>query len=179
MEDHWALNAALVMAADQTMDVRYFNGKLYFDPSAEVDRQTFLKTVMKALGAGELPPAKTTFADDGEISDSASGYVARAASLGLIRGTERDGKRYFRPTDAITRAEAAVILNGILGVEGSDAIAVFADSGSVPAWARSSLSALASAGILRGTGMGQIAANSTLTRAEVAEMLLKVRQIFG
>jgi S-layer homology domain. len=72
-----------------------------------------------------------------------------------------------------------VILNAILGAESSDAVAVFADSSTVPVWARSSLSALTSAGILRGTGNGAISANAGLTRAETAEMLLKIRRSFG
>ena len=176
MEGHWAHNAALVMASEGAMDVRAVNGSLLFDPDAPVSREDFLVTVMKALGAGDLDPAQTVFADDTSISPSASGYVARACSLGIVKGQEADGKLFFRPKETITRAEAAVILNAIIGAEESDAVAVFADSASVPAWARSSLSALASAGIFRGTGAGTISANRGLSRAEVAEILLNVRK---
>ena len=56
---------------------------------------------------------------------------------------------------------------------------MFADSSSVPVWARPSLSALTSAGIFRGTGAGRICANAELTRAETAEILLKIRRIFN
>ena len=179
MEGHWAHNAALVMASENAMDVRYVNGEIYFDPDAAITREDFLTTVMKALGAGDIAPAKTVFDDDGEISDSASGYVARAYSLGIVRGSNEDGKLCFRPKDCVTRAEAAVILNKIVGAEDSDAIAVFADSSSVPAWARSSLSALTAAGVLGGTGAGQISPNSILSRGEAAEMIFKVQRIYG
>ncbi len=176
MEGHWAHNAALVMASEGAMNVRAQNGALLFDPDEPVAREDFLMTVMKALGAGELEPARTVFADDALISPAASGYVARACSLGIIRGEEADGALWFRPKETVTRAEAAVILNAIIGAEESDAVAVFADSASVPAWARSSLSALTSAGIFRGTGAGTISANCGLSRAEVAQILLNVRK---
>ena len=171
MEGHWAHNAALVMASENAMTLRYDNGNLCFDPESEMSREDFVVTVMKALGSGEIKPASTAFSDDGDIDPSASGYIARASSLGIVRGSE-DNR--FRPKDPVTRAEAAVILNAIVGAEVSDAVAVFADEGSVPVWARPSLSALTSAGIF--SGGGSIAADSVLTRAQAAELLLRVRR---
>ena len=172
MEGHWAHNAALVMASENAMTLRYEDGSLFFDPDLAVDREDFVVTVMKALGSGELAPSRTGFDDDGDISTEASGYVARAEALGIVKGS---GGR-FRPKDPVTRAEAAVILNAIVGAEESDAVAVFADSSAVPAWARPSLSALTTAGIFSGTGDGAIDANGSLTRAQVAELLLRVRR---
>ena len=174
MEGHWAENAALVMASENAMALRYDNGNLCFDPDREVSREDFVVTVMKALGAGEIEPSRTVFADDGDIAPEAGGYIARAYSLGIVRGSGEGN--LFRPKDPVTRAEAAVILNAIVGAEASDAVAVFADEGSVPVWARPSLSALTSAGIFSGNGDGSIAADSALTRAQVAELLLRVRR---
>ena len=176
MEGHWAHNAALVMASENAMSLRSEDGALFFDPDREVSREDFVMTVMKALGSGEIKPAPTVFSDDRDISEEASGYVARAYSLGLVRGSGGEGENPFRPKDPITRAEAAVILNGIVGAQASDAVAVFADGGSVPVWARPSLSALTSAGIFSGNGDGSIDAESVLTRAQVAELLLRVRR---
>ena len=85
---------------------------------------------------------------------------------------------YFNPTDNITRAEAAVILNSIIGAEASDAVPVFADEGTVPAWAKSSVYALTAAGVFSGTGNRNFSANDAVSRAEVAQMLLKVKKIF-
>ncbi len=177
MEGHWAHNAALVMVSENAMSLRYDNGSLCFDPDLEMAREEFVTTVMKALGSGEIAPARTGFADDAEISEEASGYVARARSLGIVRGSGSEEGNLFRPKDPVTRAEAAVILNKIVGAEETDAVAVFADGSSVPVWAKPSLSALTSAGIFSGTGSGEIAADRTLTRAEVAELLLRVKRI--
>ena len=85
----------------------------------------------------------------------------------------------FRPDDSITRAEAAVILNAILGADTPDVIPTFADTSAIPAWASPSLYALNSLGILRGTGDGYLAPGATLSRAQTAQMLLTVKNLLG
>lgn len=178
MDGHWAHNAALVMASEDAIEVRSDGGLLYFDPDREVTREEFLVTVMKSLGAGEVEPKTTVFADDGEISREASGYIHRAYTLGIIKGSVEDGVLCFNPKDTITRAEAAVILNAIIGESEPETVPVFADNASVPAWAKSSLYALSEAGILRGTGSGYISPNKTLNRAEVAQILLTIKNLY-
>ncbi len=177
MDGHWAHNAALVMAADQVMDAESVDGQLYFRPDEEMNREDFLVTVMKALGAGEIAPASTVFADHEEISEAATGYVKRAYDLGIIKGSYENGSLCFLPTAKITRAEAAVILNTILGAEEPDAVAVFADHSDVPAWAQSSLYALSDAGIFKGTGSGRIAPNDILDRGQTAQILLTIKNL--
>lgn len=176
MDGHWAHNAALVMAAENAMEIESAGGKLYFRPDEEITREDFLVTVMKALGAGDIEPCETGFADHGDISEEATGYIRRACNLGIVKGIEEDGLLYFRPTSAITRAESAVILNAILGAEEPDTVPVFADHSSVPAWAKSSLYALSNAGILTGTGSGNLSPNATLSRAQTAQILLTVKK---
>ncbi len=179
MDGHWAHNAALVMASEDAMELRSTGGLLYFDPDEEITREDFLVTVMKVLGAGEIEPRNTVFADDDEISDAASGYINRAYSLGIIKGSIVGGKLCFNPKDSITRAEAAVILNAIIGAEEPDIVPVFADNDSVPAWAKSSLYALNEAGVLSGTGSGNISPNGVLNRAQTAQILLTVKKLYG
>ena len=178
LDGHWAHNAAIVMVASDAMSVRSVNGEMYFDPDEKITREDFLVTVMKVLGAGEIAPASTIFADDDEISESASGYIARAHSLGIIKGSRESGLLCFNPKDNITRAEAAVILNAIIGAKESDVVPVFADASNVPAWAKSSIYALTSAGVFKGTGNSNFSANDTVSRAEVAQMLLTVKKIY-
>lgn len=178
LDGHWAQNAAIVMVASDAMSVRSVNGEMYFDPDEKITREDFLVTVMKVLGAGEIAPTSTIFADDNEISESASGYVARAQSLGVIKGSRENGLLCFNPKDNITRAEAAVILNAIIGAEESDVVPVFADAGNVPVWAKSSIYALTSVGVFKGTGNSNFSANDTVSRAEVAQMLLTVKKIY-
>jgi len=176
MDGHWAHNAALVMAAENAMEVDTVGGALYFRPNDEISREDFLVTVMKALGAGEAEPCMTVFADHTAMEPESTGYVARAYNLGIIKGVQEDDGLYFRPANSITRAEAAVILNAILGIEEPDTVPVFADTQSVPAWARGSLYALSDAGIFTGTGAGNLSPNASLSRAQTAQILLTVKK---
>ncbi|MBE6616421.1 MAG: hypothetical protein E7627_00545 [Ruminococcaceae bacterium] len=178
MTGHWAHNAALVIAAEDAMAVESKNGLLYFNPDEPITREEFLVTVMKVLGADDIDPAVTVFADDGKISKNASGYVARAYNLGVINGRRENGLLFFNPTDEITRAEAAVILNSIIGAKTSDVVPVFADSQSVPAWAKSDIYALTSAGVFSGTGNGFIEPNEILSRAQAAQILFTVKKMY-
>jgi chitinase len=179
MNEHWAHNAALVMVAENSMDIKSAAGKIYFAPEEKMTREEFLVTVMKALGADEIPTCDTVFADNQKISAENRGYVNRAYQLGIVRGSTENGGRFFHPTDEITRAEAAVILNAILGTEEPETVPVFADQSSVPAWARGSLYALSNAGIFSGTGAGNLSPNASLSRAQTAQILLTVKKYIG
>lgn len=179
MDGHWAHNAAIVMAAENVMDIETSGGSLYFRPDEEISREDFLVTVMKSLGAGEIEPCTTVFADHSDISPEATGYINRAYNLGIIKGVPENGNLYFRPAGAITRAEAAVILNAILGAEEPETVPVFADQSSVPAWAQGSLYALSNAGIFSGTGAGNLSPNASLSRAQTAQILLTVKKYIG
>ncbi|MGN1409757.1 MAG: S-layer homology domain-containing protein [Eubacteriales bacterium] len=178
MEGHWAHNAALVMVSENAMQVRSAGGMIYFDPDDDITREDFIVTVMKALGSGEIEPCDTKFADNDAISTEASGYISRAAELGIIQGSYENGAYYFKPGDNITRAEAAVVLNSIIGADEPDVVQVFADDNSVPAWARGAMYALSDAGVFKGTGSGNISPNSVLSRGETAQILLTIKQLY-
>lgn len=177
MTDHWAQNAAVVMVADTAMEVFSQGGEIYFRPDEAVTREEYLVTVMKALGAGDVEPCSTVFADTADMTPSATGYIQRAYDLGIVRGTEANGRLVFRPGENITRAEAAVILNAILGADTPDVLPTFADTSAIPAWASPSLYALNSLGILQGTGDGYLAPDALLNRAQTAQMLLTVKNL--
>ncbi len=179
MTEHWAENAAVVMVADNTMEVYAQDGEVYFRPDQEITREEYLVTVMKALGAGEVEPCSTVFADESAMNPDATGYIQRAYTLGIIRGSEVNGKRVFRPDDSITRAEAAVILNAIIGADSPDVVPTFADTSVIPAWASPALYALHDLGILRGTGDGYLSPDSILSRGQTAQMLLSVKKLLS
>ncbi len=178
MSEHWAHNAALVMVSENSMDVVSKGGQIYFNPDENMTRENFLVTVMKALGAEEIEPCDTVFADNKQISEENRGYIDRAYRLGIIKGVSENGKLYFNPADEITRAEAAVVINAILGLSSPDTVPVFADSASVPAWAKSSLYALHNAGILNGTGAGYLSSSAPMSRAQTAQVLLTIKKLY-
>lgn len=178
MEDHPSYNAVLTMVGDGYMDVIIEKGKVYFDPEETVSREDFLVTAMKALGTGKLRPVNTSFLDNDDISSENRGYVAAAYKYGIVKGDVWEGVGVnFYPDEPITRAEAAVMLNRILGIKGNGTAPVFADSDAIPAWAMSDVEALSSAGIISPydsiydpTGL--------ITRCEVADMLYNTKNIF-
>ncbi len=178
MDGHWAHNAALVMASENAMNLRSDGDIIYFDADEMITREEFVVAVMKILGAGEIEPKATFFADNDEITESASGYISRAYSLDIINGIEKDGKMYFEPTGTISRADAAVVLNKIIGIDEPDTYPVFADGDSVPVYARGSLYALSANGIFHGNGEGFISPNSSLSRGEAAQILLNVLKLY-
>jgi len=176
LNDHWAQNAAVVLTSVDAFDYEETNGSLYFKPEEEMTREDFLVAVMKTFGCNNITSEKTLFADDEQIESENKGYIARAHSLGIIQGQKVNGLSYFYPKNSITRAEAAVILNTIIGAEERDSVSVFADSDSIPTWAKTSLSALSSCGIINGTDEGAVNPNSNVTRAQAAQMLLEVKR---
>ncbi len=178
MEDHPSYNAVLSMVGGGYMDVIIEKGKVYFDPEETVTREDFLVTAMKALGTGKLSPINTSFLDNDDISKENRGYVAAAYKYGIVKGDVWEGVGVnFYPDEPITRAEAAVILNRILGLEGNGTAPVFADIDAVPSWAMSDVTALSSVDIISPydniydpTGL--------ITRSEVAEMLYCTKNLF-
>ena len=179
MDGHWAHNAAIVMAGENIMDFEFDETGVMFNPDDKITREDFLVGVMKVLGAGDIEPASTVFADDKEISEKASGYVERAYSLGIIKGNKRDGLIYFDPQSTITRSEAAVILNKIIGAPEYESVSVFSDDDAVPSWAKGSLYALTNEGVFKGTGEGRISPNETLDRAQTAQILLTIKKLYS
>ncbi len=180
MEGHWAHNAAIKMAESGVMTGEEYGDSYVFHPDMVVSRGQFLVMAMAAAGFRIATPTfDTGFADDNDIPTQYKGYVAAAAELGFIKGVEEDGVLCFCPNNAITRAEAAVILNNILGAEVPAVKPVFADSTGVPAWAENALFALCEVGVLNGTGVGCISPYRTLNRSETAQMLASFMNVIS
>lgn len=172
MEGHWAHNAAIKMAESGIMTGEEYGDTYVFNPDTTVTRGQFLVMAMSAAGFRiATPTVDTGFADDEAIPSQYKGYVAAAAELGFIHGVKQEDGLYFCPNNAITRAEAAVILNNILGADVPAVKPVFADSTGIPAWAESAIFALCEVGVMNGTGIGNISPYRVLNRSETAQML--------
>lgn len=172
MNGHWGLNSALRMTKAGIMSGETDGGLTVFSPDKAVSRAEFLTMAMMAGGYTVRGNAvNTSFEDNGDIPDEYRGYVAAAGELGFISGTQSGAGYIFRPNDDITRAEASVMLNNILSIPASGIRPVFADETAVPAWAEDAIYALSEAGILNGTGGGNISPFTVMTRAACAEML--------
>ena len=71
----------------------------------------------------------------------------------------------------VSRAEASVLLDRILGVTDVAVPTFYTDSESVPSWAYQAAVNLETAGVLRTDANGALSLSQTLTRADAAELL--------
>lgn len=181
LDGHWAHYGAIRAAACGAMSyVKQSDGTYTFSPDAPVSRAEFCAALMKNAGYdGFTAVGGTGFADDEDIPDEYKGCIAAASVLGVAKGAYDADEVRFYPNNKITRAEAAVMAERLygFGYENDGAVAVFSDIDTVPAWARESVNALASLGILNGSPDGSISPYSVLTRAEVAVMLSNIKDL--
>lgn len=171
---HWCENAAIYIHQKGVAEAINYNDEMVFCPDDNVTREEFVAMAMKALGASTLTDSATSFADNGSIDVKYRPYVATAQRLGYINGKEVDGLMCFVPKGNITKAEAAMVINNILGYEEGEYTSVFADDSAIPVWAKSAVYALTSAGVFNGNEDGKIVPSAILSRAETAQMLYNI-----
>jgi S-layer homology domain. len=179
MVNHWAHNAAIKMTAANVMTGEKVGDSMVFNPNGTVSRCEFLAMAMSSLGIKAVNTTDTGFVDDGNIPSQYKGYVAAAVQSGYISGVDTEYGRCFYPNNDITRAEAAVILNNMLGAKQPVIKPVFADETNVPVWAEDALYALNEIGVFKGTGEGFISPYSVITRAQTAQILCCLMEMRG
>ena len=140
-----------------------FNGNGCFQPEKQVSRGDFLTMLVGVL---EIPLEQeaeiTGFTDD--CAPWLKPYLAAAMRSGLTVGWP-DGDR-FEADAPITGAEAAVMLQNALDL----AVSAVREDETVPAWARSAVSALDEQGIC-------LKAEEIMTRGQAAEVMYRVHQL--
>ena len=176
MQNHWAHNSAIRTANIGLMTGGYDEaGRFNFYPEKEVSRGDFL--AMALISAGKEKEitfiTETSFADDKDIPMNIKSYAEYAKKCGIVSGyVKEDGQTYFDCHKALTRAEAAVIVDRILALpETVVDVSVFADFSSIPSWASKSVSKVQKHNIFNGTGYGEVNSESVVTRAQTAEIL--------
>ncbi len=176
MKNHWAHNSAVKMASTGLMaGEKQEDGKLCFNPELDMTRGDFLALSLIMAGYEEKVPyvSKTIFADDSAIAHNIKSYAQYAYDKGIISGySNGDGTVNFESAGAITRAEAAIIVSRILGLEDKENVKPsYTDVEGIPVWASDAVFNLSSVGIINGDSVGAFSAEKTLTRAEGAEMI--------
>ena len=166
-------NAAIRMAEEGILVGERIGDAYYFRPDETVSRSQFIAMAMSALDCKPLDNALTTgFADDDAIPTWSKGYISAALQQGAVRGyPDEEGRVVFAPADAVTRAEAAVILNRMLSVSDVAVTTFYADTASAPAWAFQAAVNLERSGVLTTTSAGELALSEPLTRGQCAQLL--------
>ena len=164
MAGHPSAYAATALAEYGIFSAESVGGVQVFSPEREVTRAEFL-TMCMSLGENELLSGvlATGFADDAEIDAWLKPAVATALMDGVVSGYSVDGGAVFAPNEAVTRQEAAVMLDNVLDTTEAAA------SDTAPAWAAEAVGNLSARGV---PTEGQ-AFSEPLTRADAAEMLIR------
>lgn len=173
--------AAITMVKKGFISAEKKGDTLVFAPNETITREEFLIMTMKAAGVKITEASSSGFEDDDKISAMAKSYVYTAKQNGYIKGTTVDGKSYFNPESSITSAEAAVIVNNIIGGSkyvGKDVAitTVFADHLDIPVWAEDAILTLNYVGVWQSTG-GYVYPQSNMTKADAALVLSAVMDI--
>jgi SpoIID/LytB domain protein len=136
-----------------------------FRPSAIVTRAQFVKMLAEALNIN--PSGKSTFNDTS--GHWAEPYIAALNAKGIVGGFSNGS---FRPDVMITRAEICTIIARAKGLTKGSQNVAFSDISDH--WARPSIEAVATNGIVTGYADGTFRANVGGTRAEVAVMIYRM-----
>ncbi len=143
--------------------------QICFRPEQTVSRGDFLAMVVKAL---DIPAEETSYASlPADTPAWLKPYLLAAQRSGLTEGLPQEQSGSFGADQAITGAEAAVMLQNVLDLsisqETLEMQTASTDDSSVPAWAAVSLTAMSENGI-------RLQADTPLTRAEAAKILYQV-----
>lgn len=175
MERNASHVAAISLTEQGIMTATELDGSYYFQPDAEVSRAEFLTMVMKCMEIEPIYAEKTVFSDDADILAEHRSYVDTAQRLGHVCGKLNEaGELIFAPNDAITRAEAATILQNMMDLDVPVFKPFLMDANTVPVWAKDAVYALSAAGILEHDG-GYVSGDSAVTKDVCAEMLYRLR----
>lgn len=172
MDGHASQYSATALAEKGLFVGEQIGSEYFFCPTETFTRGEFLVMCMKLCGHETTSGiTRTGFSDDADIPLWQKPYIASALLSDIISGRKDDsGKIVFSSDDAISTAEAAVILNNAIGITDVSSVA-FMDS-ACPVWASQAVMNLSSCGI---RSSGEYSA--PLTRAAAAELLMGACEI--
>lgn len=173
----WAIRAVQALAEKEIVGG---TGNGNFEPNRSITRGEVVKMLTGILPEGMEPAAEgpTAFTDVAE-SDWFFPYVTKAARTGVVMG-DADGS--FRPNDAVTREEMAVMAARILGgltVKAPKSPKAFADQNDCSPWALEAIEALQTAGVVTGDLSNRYNPKNALTRAEAAQIIYQILVVTG
>lgn len=139
-------------------------------------RKFFATTATAALVASAIVPVASAAQvnDFNSIASYAQEAVQDLVDRGVVQG---DANGNFQPRKSVSRAEAATILTGALGLETSENV-YFTDVKS-GAWYYDAINAAVNNGVFAGKGAGIFEPNGNLTRGEAAIILVNAFNLDG
>ena len=160
-------------AVAELYKVGIVNGKndKSFAPGDFVTREEFVKMLVCLLGEYD-ENAKADF-NDADKNAWYYSYIGSAQLCGISNGLG-DGR--FGVGMLITRQDIAVMASRAAGIAAKAGTPEFADGADISEYAKESVSALASNGIISGMGDGAFAPKQNATRAQAAKILFELHK---
>ncbi len=170
IQDYWgATYVDFLYNADITTG--YSDGT--FRPNQNISRAQFAVMLYRYLKLDEskYTSVNLPFADLGSIPAYAIPAVKALYTEGVITGSEKNGKLYFNPDSALTRAQAAAMIGRTQAKGYALADLTFSDSTSIPAYAAYYIRAMVGQGVISGYSDGTFKPHSNITRGQMAKIL--------
>ena len=170
IQDYWgATYVDFLYNADITTG--YSDGT--FRPNQNISRAQFAVMLYRYLKLDESKYADVSlpFADLDIIPEYAIPAVKALYTEGVISGAEKNGRLYFNPNNALTRAQAAAMIGRTQAKGYALADLTFTDSGKIPGYADYYIRTMAAQGVINGYSDGSFKPHSNITRGQMAKIL--------
>ena len=171
LQGHWAASAV-----EYLHEKGVFSTDVRFNPGTRVSCAMAATMLSRYLGVDTAAYADVAlpYTDLKSIPDWALPHVKAMYALGMIRGSvDSKGRSVFRPSADCTRAQIMTILGRTLERGYAYTPVTYADSASIPAWARDHVDLLSALGVVTGS-QNKVNPNGTITRAEFAALLYRM-----
>ncbi len=144
-----------------------------FRPNQNISRAQFAVMLYRYLKLDESKYADVSlpFADLDTIPEYAIPAVKALYTEGVISGAEKNGRLYFNPNNALTRAQAAAMIGRTQAKGYALADLTFTDSGKIPGYADYYIRTMAAQGVINGYSDGSFKPHSNITRGQMAKIL--------
>ena len=144
-----------------------------FRPDQSITRQQFAVMLYRYLGVDGTQYEDVTlpFADSDQIGEYARTAVKALYSMGVLTGSQENGKLYFHPAGSLTRAQAATMIGRTQSKGYAQAELSFADADSIPAYAAYYIRTMLAQKVVSGYEDGAFRPNRSITRGQMAKIL--------
>lgn len=174
-QDYWAAPYIHIVSRLGIINGVYSGTGYIYIPYVHMTRQEFFKIILETMGIPtNVEVDLEIFEDYQDVASWSLPYIKTAYYYGYLTGNiDDEGKLYIKPTDPISRAEAAVIMSRAFGLSQSPDME-YADSDTVPFWAYDAMSYFSHMKVLNGYPDNTIAPNENLYRSEAAAIICRL-----
>ena len=176
IEGHWSEDYVVQLyQLGLTTGYGQEDGTAVYLPNNPLTRAELLAFLTRVLGVDESAyyTVELPFADNTDIPNWAQLYVQAMYTLGVLKGSERDGKLYADVESYVTREETMTFLGRVLAASQTADLSVFPDASSVSDWASPHIQTLVGLNIVGGSN-GLLEPKANIDRAAIAKLLVEV-----